>query len=101
MGGLEPVNLLYTVTDVTVDGSNVVNKAQQQFYAEPNGTWTISLLFYSLRVQATDALFGFAQGKALTLELPNGQVQTYPFDSTGAADIAYSLGHVATTTFKW
>jgi hypothetical protein len=72
---------------VTVDGSNVVNKAQQQFYAQPNATWTISLLFYSLRIQARDALFGFAQGKALKLELPNGQVQTYPLDSAGTAEV--------------
>jgi hypothetical protein len=86
-GGLEQVPLLYTITEVVVDGSNVVNKAQQQFFAQPNPTWTISLLFYSLRIHASDALLGFAQGKALKLELPNGQVQTYPLDSTGTAEV--------------
>lgn len=86
-GGLEQVNLLYTVTEVMVDGSNVVNKAQQQFYAQPNATWNISLLFYSMHVQATDALFGFPLGKALKLELPNKEVHTYPLDASGAAQI--------------
>lgn len=86
-GGLDEVKLLYTITQVMVDGSNVVNKSQQQFYAQPNATWTISLLFYSLRIQATDALFGFPQGTALELDLPNGQVQTYPLDATGSAQM--------------
>src|SRR5512140_3820104 len=84
-GGLEPVDLLYTVTSVMVDGSNVVNKAQQQFYAKPNAVWDITLLFYSMRIHATDALFGFPVGKAVNLELPNGHVQVMPLDSTGTA----------------
>ncbi len=87
VGGLQQVPLLYTVTNVTVDGSNVVNKSQQQFYAQPNGTWTISLLLYGLRVQSSDALFGFAEGKQLLLQLPNGSVQTHPLDSTGSAQM--------------
>jgi hypothetical protein len=86
-GGLEPVELLYTVTSVKVDGSNVVNKAQQQFFAKPNATWDISLLFYSMRIHANDALFGFPAGKELKLELPNGQVQMYPLDSSGTAEV--------------
>lgn len=86
-GGLEPVDLLYTVTSVMVDGSNVVNKAQQQFFAKPNATWEISLLFYSMRVHASDALFGFPIGKELRLILPNSQVQMYPLDSSGTAEV--------------
>ncbi len=87
-GPLEEVKLLYSVTQVMVDGSNVVNKSQQQFYAQPNGTWTISLLFYSLRIQSTDALFGFPEGKSVELDFPNGQVQTYPLDSSGAVQVS-------------
>jgi hypothetical protein len=86
-GGLEEVPLLYTVTDVTIDGSNVVNKAQQQFYPQPNGTWTISLLLYSLRITTADALFGFPQGKQVKLQLPDGTVQMHPIDKTGTAQI--------------
>ncbi len=84
-GGLDVVPLLYTVTSVMVDGSNVVNKAQQQFYAKPNGTWTITLLFYSMQIQARDALFGFPVGKAVDLQLPNGVNRSVPLDSTGTA----------------
>jgi hypothetical protein len=84
-GGLEAVPLLYTVTSVMVDGSNVVNKAQQQFYAKPNGTWSITLLFYSIQVQAKDALFGFPAGKAVELQLPNGQIHSLPLDASGTA----------------
>lgn len=86
-GGLQEVPLLYTVTEVMVDGSNVVNKAQQQFYAQPNGTWTISLLLYSLRIVAKDALFGFPQGSGVQLYLPDGRVQTYPLDKSGSAQM--------------
>jgi hypothetical protein len=86
-GGLDPVNLLYTVSEVMVDGSNVVNKAQQQFYAQPNATWSISLLFYTFSIHTTDALFGFPQGKQLNLYLPNGEMKTYPLDSTGSVSI--------------
>jgi hypothetical protein len=86
-GGLEPVDLLYTVTSVMVDGSNVVNKAQQQFFAKPNDIWHISLLFYSMQVHSKDALFGFPVGTDLRLELPNGQIQIYPLDSSGAAEV--------------
>jgi hypothetical protein len=90
VGGLEEVRLLYTVTQVMVDGSNVVNKSQQQFYAQPNAAWSISLLLYALHIQATDAMFGFPQGKALELQLPDGRTQTYPLDSAGSAQM-YSL----------
>jgi hypothetical protein len=72
---------------VTIDGSNVVNKAQQQFYPQPNGTWTISLLLYSLRITTADALFGFPQGKQVKLQLPDGTVQMHPIDKTGTAQI--------------
>ena len=86
-GGLAQVPLLYTVTEAMVDGSNVVNKAQQQFYAQPNATWSISLLLYGLRISTQDALFGFPQGTAVQLYLPNGQVQTYPLDKNGVAQM--------------
>ncbi len=86
-GGLDQVRLLYTVTQVMIDGSNVVNSSQQQFYAEPNGDWSISLLMYGLRIQSTDAMFGFPAGKAVELQLPNGTVQTYPLDATGSAEM--------------
>jgi hypothetical protein len=85
--GLEETKLLYSVTNVTVDGSNVVNQSQQRFYTHPNETWTISLLFYSLHLSAQDGLFGSAVGKSVNLEFPNGKILNYPLNQAGMAEI--------------
>jgi hypothetical protein len=85
--GLAVTKLLYSVVSVKLDGSNVVNEAQQQFYAEPNDTWKISLLLYSLRVNVNDGIFGSATGKSINLVFPNGQINNYPLDPTGQVEI--------------
>ena len=85
--GLEETKLLYSVISVTVDGSNVVNQAQQRFFTSPNETWTISLLLYSVQVSAKDALFGSPVGKAVKLRFPDGQVEIYPMDKAGMVKI--------------
>jgi len=88
--GLEETKLLYSVTTVTVDGSNVVNQSQQRFYTHPNETWTISLLLYSLHISAQDGLFGSAVGKSVNVEFPDGKIANYPLNQAGKTDI-YSL----------
>ncbi len=87
VSGLEEVKLLYSVLDVMVDGSNAVNQSQQRFYAQPNEVWPISLILYSLRVHARDALFGFAVGESVKVEFPDGRIENYPFDQAGTAEI--------------
>lgn len=87
VNGLQTTKLLYSVISVMVDGSNVVNQSQQQFYAKPNDSWKISLLFYSLRVTILDGLFGTAVGKSINLVFPDGQVRNYPVDKAGTAEI--------------
>jgi hypothetical protein len=87
INGLEEVKLLYSVLNVMVDGSNVVNQAQQRFYANPNETWSISLLLYSLRVTATDALFGFPVGQSVSVEFPDGRTENYSLGETKVAEI--------------
>jgi hypothetical protein len=87
INGLEEVKLIYSVLSVTVDGSNVVNESQQRFNAQPNGVWPISLLLYSLRLNATDALFGSIVGGSVNLEFPDGRIQNYPLDKTGIVEI--------------
>jgi hypothetical protein len=81
--GLVATPLQYSVTSMMVDGSNVVNKSQQQFFVHPNDTWQISLILYSLSVRANDGLFGSAVGKSINLVYPDGHVQNYPFDQSG------------------
>jgi hypothetical protein len=85
--GLEETKLQYSVMKVMVDGSNVVNQAQQRFFTSPGQTWPISLLLYSLNVSATDGLFGSPVGKSVNLYYPDGQVVNYPLDGTGKTAI--------------
>ena len=85
--GLEETKLLYSTVSVTVDGSNVVNQSQQKFYPSPNGTWQISLLLYSLQINARDGLFASPVGKNIELQFPDGKIVKYPLDSSGNAQI--------------
>jgi predicted RNA-binding Zn-ribbon protein involved in translation (DUF1610 family) len=80
--GLEQTKILYSVIDVTMDGSNVVSQAQQRFYIEPNDVWSLKLLLYSARFTARDALFRFAIGTGIDMEYPNGDIQTFQFNSS-------------------
>jgi hypothetical protein len=85
--GLEETKLLYSVLNVTVDGSNVVNKSQQRFYASPGETWPISLLLYSMRINAKDGLFGFPVGKSVNIEFPDGRVENHALDNLGRVEL--------------
>ena len=85
--GLVITKLLYSVINVKLDGSNVVNESQQQFYAEPSDTWKISLLLYSLQIKVSDGLFGSTVGKSVNLLFPDGQVNNYPLNPNGAVEI--------------
>ena len=85
--GLEATPLQYSVINVTVDGSNVVNASQQRFFAQPNGTWQISLILYSLTIHATDGLFGSTVGKSINLVYPDGKILNYPYDLSGTVTI--------------
>jgi archaellum component FlaF (FlaF/FlaG flagellin family) len=86
VNGLEESKLLYSVIEVMVDGSNVVNKSQQRFYTHPGDAWEISLLFYTMHVDARDGLFGNKLGKSVNLEFPDGSVKNYPLKN-GVAEI--------------
>ncbi len=85
--GLEETDLLYSVMSVVVDGSNVVNSAQQRFYALPNDNWSISLLLYTMNISAQDGLFASPVARTVDVQFPDGQVKNYPLDNTGSAAI--------------
>ncbi len=87
INGLEETKLLYSVINVMVNGSNVVNQSQQRFYTHAGDDWEISLLFYSMRVGAQDGLFGNPVGTSVNLEFPDGSVQNYPLNENGMAEI--------------
>lgn len=77
--GLEATEMMYSVESVIVDGTNVVNATQQRFYSAPNATWQISLLLFSSRFTARDAMFGFPVGAGIRLEYPDDQTRDWPF----------------------
>ena len=85
--GLEETKLQYSVISVMIDGSNVVNQAQQRFYADQDDNWTISLLLYTLRISAQDGLFGSPVGKTVNVEFPDGQTKSYLLDKSGTVEI--------------
>jgi len=85
--GLEETKLYYSVINVMVDGSNVVNQSQQRFYTSAGGNLTIELILYSLQVNAIDGLFGWPVGKSLLLEYPDGRIEEYPLNEKGGVDI--------------
>jgi hypothetical protein len=87
LNGLEVTPVQYSVMNVTVVGSNVVNQAQQRFYIQPNDIWYVQLLLYSVKINARDGLLGSPVGKRVRVEFPNGEVHTYPLDSNGTAEI--------------
>jgi hypothetical protein len=72
-------DLYYTVEKVIVDGTNVVNRAQQRFEPVKRRDLAVRLLFYSAEFSASDALFRFPIGRAVKLTFPNGTVKRYPF----------------------
>ncbi len=98
LGGLDVTELQYSVMSVTVDGSNVVNQAQQRFYTSPGDNWQVSLLLFSVQISARDAFFGFPVGSGATLTYPNGREQQLSFGTgqqvalTGLARGIYHVG---------
>lgn len=87
--GLEETKLDYAIVRVMIDGSNVVNQAQQRFFPSPGGTWEISLILYSLQVSARDSFFNNPVGQTLAINFPDGTINNYPLDSSGSATIHF------------
>lgn len=79
--GLEVTRLLYSVLSVNVDGANVVNRAQQRFFVNPNDVWRIEILLYSTSFTAQDALFRFRIGSGINLVHPDGRREYVAFGS--------------------
>ncbi len=76
--GLVPLATRYSVREVVIGGSNVVYGGSQNFFVHPSGTWTVRVLLFPLRVEVSDALFGFATGRAVRLTLPDGSSRIIP-----------------------
>jgi hypothetical protein len=74
-------NLYYTLESVMVNGSDVVNRAQQRYHPATESAWTVQLRYFFVDFTARDAFFGFPIGSALKLVNPDGNVERVPFES--------------------
>lgn len=81
-GALVSKHLLYRVQAVTIDGNNLVNRAQQAFLPAETPKVTLRLLFYSVKFIARDRIFRFPIGSSITLEYPNGHAREYKLGSS-------------------
>ncbi len=77
--GLEATPVQYAVENVVIDGTNVVNQAQQRYLVSPGDVWQVELLLYYARIQAKDALFGTPIGEQVMIEYPSGRQEIHPF----------------------
>ncbi len=99
--GLVATNLMYSVLDSMVDGTNAVNASQQHFFAHQNDTWQISLILYKLSIRSKDTLFGSSAGKSINLIYPDGHIRNYPLDRNGTAMInSLARGNYAVQVLK-
>jgi len=79
-GELVSKDIDYQVERAEVDGTNVVNRAQQRFTPSKLQDLSVELLFYSLKVVTKDALLGFPVGSAVELKYPSGRTVRHPLD---------------------
>ena len=70
--GLEPTEILYSVREVVMNGTNVVRRAEQRFYPARTRHVRIEVLLYSAVVRARDRFFGFPIGSHITVVYPDG-----------------------------
>jgi hypothetical protein len=86
--GLVSKNLLYRIQRVSIGGNNLVHRAQQFFLPSESVDFKLRLLFYSVRFEAQDILFGFSIGSSIRLVYPNGRVEVHPFQGHGQLALA-------------
>lgn len=89
VGGLEETRLLYSIEEVVVEGTNVVNQSQLSFFPAETRSWTLPLLYYSMTFSSVDALFGFPIGESIEAVSPAGNARIVPLDDTGQAALPH------------
>jgi hypothetical protein len=88
LGGLAAKDVYYTVDAAIVEGSNVVNRAQQRFFPRTERSIPVELLLFTARISAHDALLKFSTGSAVRLKHPDGTWDRYPLGSDGELVLA-------------
>jgi hypothetical protein len=77
--GLRKKVISYALDSVTVDGTNVVNRAQQHFTPSRSRRLDVRLLFNVAKFSARDAIFQFPVGSGVRLQYPNGRTRVLSF----------------------
>lgn len=86
--GLTAKPVQYSVETAMVDGSNVVQRAEQRFFVTGEEHKNIELLLYSVRFTSQDALFGSPIGSHVLLEYPDGEQQRVPLAEDGTVQVS-------------
>jgi hypothetical protein len=86
--GLVAKELQYSVEQVMVDGSNVVNRTEQRFFIRGETKRDIRLLLYSARFSTQDALFGNPVGSHVVIEYPDGKERRVPLAEDGTVQVS-------------
>jgi hypothetical protein len=101
LNGLEETLITYSVMEVMVGGSDVVNQAQQRFYlAKPKKTFAgqallpvaaktfrIRLSLYDAHFSTHDLLLRGPIGQVLQLTYPDGRKRQVPLDNNGEVSL--------------
>jgi len=85
--GIRNKAVTYYLDEVIIDGANVVNRSQQSMTFDANRQWQVSLLFYGVKFQAVDSLFGSPLGDELLIRAPDGTEKRYDLDADGSVTI--------------
>lgn len=75
--GLVGVPNVHRVSEVTIAGTNVVNRGQQTWEPTLDGVLTVEVLLYHLDIRIEDALLKSAIVTKVTLEYPDGTTVTH------------------------
>ncbi len=87
-GGLRSKSIGYSVREVRIDGSNVVNRGEVRFYPFRTRVVPIELLFFDLDIASRDALFDSKIGSRLEIVGPDGRTRRRVLDADGRVQLA-------------
>jgi len=85
--GLVGVPNVHRVSEVTIAGTNVVNRGQQTWAPTLDGVLTVEVLLYHLDIRVEDALLKSAILTKVTLEYPDGTTVTH--DTTADGKVSF------------
>ena len=93
--GLHITPAPYSLSFARYDGLSVASAGQMRYSPSAGGTWSISLLLFTLRLDAKDALFGTSLRESIRLIGPSGPARLVNLDSSGSATLVLARGNYA------